>query len=123
MSTRPIVMQLILTIIALLSVERVIARARARAIGRALAAMWCVGAGVFLVCVWRPDLSTRLSNFFGIGRGVDAAMYVAVTLLFYIVLRMYLKLEQQENHLTTLVSEIALVRHGQDKQDKKDGIA
>jgi hypothetical protein len=53
----------------------------------------------------------------GIGRGVDAAVYIAVAILFYAMLRMLLRLERQENLITRLVSEIALLKN--DIEQKK----
>lgn len=112
----PIVMQLLLTLVALLGTYKVVARVRARAIGTGLAGIWVLGTIVFLFFVWRPDIATRFSQLLGVGRGVDAAIYLAVAFLFYIILRVFIRLEGQEHLITKLVSEIALLR---DEHKKK----
>ncbi len=106
---RPVIMQLVLSLLAAISVYRVALRVRARQMGRALAGVWCSGVVVFLLFVWHPEFATRVSDFLGIGRGVDAALYIGVALLFYGVLRIIIRLDQQDDTLTKLVSEIALL--------------
>ncbi len=110
-------MQIILTFIAVLGLERILGRLRARQMGLAIVAIWTIGTVIFLIFVWRPDLSTRFSQLIGIGRGVDAAVYISVAILFYATLRIFLRLERQENLITRLVSEIALLR-GDDREKK-----
>lgn len=111
MTPQPILMQIILTVLALLGIERIVHRLRARAMGVGLMILWLCGTAVFLLFVWRPELSTQISHALGIGRGVDAAMYISVALLFYTILRIFLRLEKQENIITKLVSEIALLKN------------
>lgn len=110
-------MQVILTFIALLGLERILSRLRARQMGLGIVTVWTIGTLIFLIFVWRPDLSTRLSQFIGVGRGVDAAVYISVAVLFYTTLRIFIRLERQENLITKLVSEIAFLRH--DDEQKK----
>lgn len=111
MNTQPIIMQIVLTAIALLGLERVVRRLRARQIGIGLLVVWVCGTAIFLIFVWRPELATRASHIIGVGRGVDAALYIAVAVLFYTTLRIFLRLETQEHLITKLISEIALLRH------------
>lgn len=116
MSQQPIFMQIILTAIALLGIERIYTRLRARQMGLGIVALWTLGTIIFLIFVWRPDVSTRFSQLIGVGRGVDAAVYISVAVLFYTTLRIFIRLEKQENLITQLVSEIALLRHDNEKK-------
>jgi len=111
MSDQPIIMQIILTAIALLGIERIVSRLRARAMGLGIVGVWIIGTIVFLVFVWKPDLATQLSQRIGVGRGVDAAIYISIAVLFYTTLRVLLRFERQENMISKLVSEIALIKH------------
>lgn len=113
---QPILMQVMLTLIAAMTVLRIISRVRARTVGVFFAGTWLTGIFFFLIFVWMPALATRVSQFLGVGRGVDAALYVGVALLFYLNLRLLLRLEKQEHLITTLVSELALLRHEQEKK-------
>lgn len=113
---RPVIMQLLLSVVALLVAERVISRARARAVGYIFSTLWFIGVVIFLVVVWQPSLATRVSHVLGIGRGVDALLYVGVATLFYLNVRLLLRLERQEHVITKLVSELALLRHDKEKK-------
>ena len=117
MSTQPVIMQVILTIIAVRGLERIISRLRARQMGLGIVGIWFLGTAIFLLFVWKPEVSTKFSQMIGIGRGVDAVVYIAVSLLFYTTLRILLRLERQENLITQLVSEIALLKN--DIEQKK----
>lgn len=119
MSTRTIVIQIILTLIGLAAVERVIARWRARFVSLALTGICVLSAGIFFVFVWRPNLTNRLAEFVGVGRGVDALLYIAITACLYLFLRVLIRLENQEHLITKLVSEIALLRHEQFSEHNK----
>lgn len=109
-------MQIVLSIIALLSLERIVSRLRARQMGAGIVALWFIGVVIFLLFVWQPHLATKFSNLIGVGRGVDAAMYIAVAVLFYTTLRIFIRLEHQEHLITRLVSEIALLNHEKDEK-------
>lgn len=116
---RPIIMQIVLSVVAVLIAHRVVTRVRARAIGRVFAALWLAGVALFCLFVWKPELATRVSHALGIGRGVDALLYVGVALLFYLNLRLLLRLEQQDHTITKLVSELALLRHDHERSTEK----
>ncbi len=61
-----------------------------------------------LIISFIPNVSTLIANLFGIGRGVDFLLIVSVVLLFYIIFRLYVKIEKLEQDLTKLVSKITL---------------
>lgn len=116
MISRAIVIQIILTLIGLAAVERVIARWRARFASPALTGMCVLAAVVFFIFVWQPNAANGLAEFMGVGRGVDALLYMAVAAGFYTILRILIRLEKQEHLITKLVSEIALLRHEQSSE-------
>jgi small membrane protein len=67
-------------------------------------AVWTVG----LLAVWFPEVTTRMARVIGVGRGADAILYLSIALLSYLVFRLYVLLDRQEQALTRLVSELAL---------------
>ncbi|MDZ4229704.1 MAG: DUF2304 domain-containing protein [Candidatus Veblenbacteria bacterium] len=67
----------------------------------------------FLVLV--PDSASYLANLVGVGRGSDLVVYAAVVLAFYLLFKIFLRLERNERELTTIVRSLAL----QGDQDKK----
>jgi hypothetical protein len=55
-----------------------------------------------------PDIISGLSTFVGISRGVDLAVYTGVILLFYLMFRLYVKMDAQARETTKLVREMAI---------------
>lgn len=66
-----------------------------------------------------PDLSGYLANFFGIGRGLDFIFLAAIFFLFYLIFRLYLKIEDMDNEISILVRKIAIENEEKMNQDKK----
>ena len=67
-------------------------------------ALWVAGA----LIVSRPEITSRLAIIFGIGRGADLIVYCAVILLFWLVFRIFLRLDRFDRELTKIVSAGAL---------------
>ena len=61
--------------------------------------------GLFAV---KPDWSTDIAQYFGIGRGADLLFYISHLTMFFVTLIYYLKFKGIEMRLTKLVAEIAL---------------
>jgi small membrane protein len=55
-----------------------------------------------------PNLFFYLSSFFGIERGIDIFVYFGILILFYLVLRLYFKLEKLRQDITILNREISI---------------
>lgn len=62
-----------------------------------------------LLVVWDPDLATRFARLMGVARGVDAVMYVSIAVLGFLVVKLYASHEKQDQAITKLVSELALM--------------
>jgi len=60
------------------------------------------------VAVWRPDLTTRIAQFLGIGRGGDLILYTHALAFLAAVFYFYQKSRQLEGDITRLVRHIAL---------------
>jgi hypothetical protein len=66
-----------------------------------------------MVGIIRPDLTTGLARLVGIGRGADAVIYLSVTILFYLLFRLYIYVEDLRHEMSDIISQLAL------KEDKK----
>jgi small membrane protein len=75
-------------------------------------AIWLTGA----VAVFFPGFLTYLANFFNIGRGSDLAIYGAIAVLFYLVFRLSVVIENQSNEISQLTREIALKSDSKNKK-------
>lgn len=61
---------------------------------------------VYLTAI--PSAASRLAAFLGIGRGVDAVIYISIAVLFYLVFRLYIYLENVRQEITELIRKLAL---------------
>jgi len=61
-----------------------------------------------LVAIVFPDTTGFVARLIGIGRGVDAAIYLSVVLVFYLNFRLYMRISQIDTQITTIVRHLAL---------------
>ena len=61
-----------------------------------------------------PQISIILASFAGLGRGLDALYILSIIILFYLLFKLYNKIEDQKKRINKLVSELAL-----DNENKK----
>ncbi len=73
--------------------------------------IWTIG----LVVFWLPQTTSYLATLLGIGRGVDLAVYSAVLMIFYLIFRLYLKLDKQQKEITKIIRHLALKQSDEDK--------
>lgn len=64
-----------------------------------------IGVSIVVLLPQTTDLLARLT---GVGRGADVVVYSAIPALFYLVFRLYVKMEKIEREITTLVRKNAL---------------
>ncbi|GIU68962.1 MAG: hypothetical protein KatS3mg002_0198 [Candidatus Woesearchaeota archaeon] len=57
-----------------------------------------------------PLMLQLLSNFLGIQRATDLALYVSIILLFYLMFRVYVQVDKQGQEITKIVREISIKR-------------
>lgn len=55
-----------------------------------------------------PQTTDVIAKFVGVGRGADVVIYVSLLALFYLVFRLYVKIEQVEGEITRLVRKLSL---------------
>lgn len=110
--------KILVTIFVLFALSRVWLRYRDGVIGILGVSLWSLlwlGVGTF---VWWPNVSDTIAHSVGIGRGVDAAVYISIVALFYGMFRLYVKLEFVEHELTSLVRQLSLQNNETHKSDR-----
>ena len=55
-----------------------------------------------------PNVSLVFAKAFGITRGLDFIIIVALVLLFYLAIKLYLKIDKLQENMNTIVKEVAL---------------
>lgn len=63
---------------------------------------------VVVFIAFAPDVTFFFSKLVGIERGIDIIIYTSIIALFYLMFRLYVKLETVEQNLTKIVRELAL---------------
>lgn len=69
---------------------------------------WIVFWLVVGTAVLLPQTTDVVARFVGVGRGVDAAVYISVVALFYLLFRLFVKIEDMERQMTKLVRKLAI---------------
>lgn len=93
-------------------------RAQQRAVSTASAAGWTVLWLAAAAVIYRPELASLLAEALGVGRGADAVVYLAVIALFYLVFRIFVRLERMERDITDVVRAVAISASGRDSDRK-----
>lgn len=60
-----------------------------------------------ILIVW-PDLSTRVANWLGVGRGTDLLLYLSIVTVLFVLLMMYAKIKKLEETITSLIRDKAI---------------
>lgn len=88
--------------------SRVFLRYRDNAISLFGLIFWSLIWTSLLVVLFIPETTEFLAKKLGIGRGVDVVVYSAVVVIFYLIYRIYVKIESLEREITHVVREDAL---------------
>jgi len=57
---------------------------------------------------WAPQVTDRISDLVGVGRGVDLFLFIAVVFLNWICFSLYTRLERTRQEVTELVRTLAI---------------
>lgn len=100
--------QFILVILIAGIIWRLALRLKAKEISTKQFCGWLLIWLVALVVVVWPNLTVRLANLVGVGRGSDLVIYLAVIFIIYFLFRLLLRIENIEKNLTKLTRTEAL---------------
>lgn len=103
-----LIIQIILILFLIFALSRVFLRFRGRQIRPVEFVFWTVLFSIAMIGVALPYEISRVAAILGVGRGVDLITYVSITVLFYLVFRLYVYLEDVRHEITEVVRKIAL---------------
>jgi len=66
---------------------------------------------------WLPRFTTFLANFLGIGRGADLVIYTSIILIFYLIFRIFIILDKQQQEITKIVRHLAITEEERKKEN------
>lgn len=75
---------------------------------------WIVAASIVAL----PEVTQRLAQIVGVGRGSDLAIYVALLSAYYILFRIMVRIEKMERDISKIVEELAI----RENQSLRSGI-
>ena len=111
--------QIVLVLVIVLLVIRTVKRLREKSMRFSAFVGWMLLWSLGGLAVLLPDITGRFAEVVGVGRGVDAVVYIAVLVLFYIVFKMYNKMVTMEKEITKLVTALALRDEREHHERKK----
>ena len=100
--------QIIFGLFLIFAVTRVLLRLKDGTLSLSNFIFW---AGLFVVAligVIKPELTTLVAQKLGINRGSDVVVYASILLMFYLIFRTNILLENLRHDLTELVRKLAL---------------
>ncbi|MCB9802589.1 DUF2304 domain-containing protein [Candidatus Nomurabacteria bacterium] len=61
-----------------------------------------------LLVFWVPEITSYLANFLGVGRGADLIIYLSIVVIFYLIFKIFIRLNKTDRQITKLVREDAI---------------
>ena len=111
--------QILLLAFVIFAISRVYLRLRENVISTRVAIFWFLIWIAALVGISLPATTTRIAGFLGVGRGVDIIVYISLALLFYLVFRIYVMIEDLRHQISYLIREIALAGASKIRKNRK----
>jgi hypothetical protein len=105
------IIQAILSFFILFALSRVLLQVRQAKLSIGAFLFWSALFIFALGGVLDPRLTSFVAHWFGIGRGTDIVIYISIALLFYLIFRLSITLEETKREITELVRKIALDMH------------
>lgn len=103
-----LVIQILIVAFAVFALARAFMQFRSGRLPFAWFLFWLVFWIAVGTVVLLPQTAQMAAQFVGVGRGVDFVIYVSIIALFYLVFRLFVKIEDVEREITRLVRKIAL---------------
>lgn len=93
------------------ALSRAILRFKDRSIKITELALWIIVWTAVLILVFFPNVSSKIATDLGMQRGADTAFFLSIILLFYLIFRLYVKIDTLDRHLTDLTIETSKKLH------------
>ncbi len=102
------VIQFLLSFFLLFAISRVVLQVRHARLSIGGFLFWCALFIFALTGVLDPNLTSYVAKLLGIGRGADVVLYISIALIFYLIFRLSIALEEVRREITELVRTLAL---------------
>ncbi|MFZ5365543.1 MAG: DUF2304 domain-containing protein [Patescibacteria group bacterium] len=112
--------QILILIFIAYVIYRLVVKLNKRLLSPSFFILWLIFWLIVGLIVVLPQTTQLIAEWLGVGRGVDAVMYISVIVLFYMIFRIFARIEKIEKDITHLVKEIAIesATKGEDQHGK-----
>ena len=109
-------LQILIIAFAVFAISRAFLRLKDNKITIKEFVFWSIIWVALVVFALIPRIIEPLSGIFGLERGADVLIYLSIIILFYLMFRLYVKLESVEQSITRLVREVAIKKEQKKKK-------
>jgi len=102
------ILQIVVVLFALFALSRAFLRFKDSKITKKELALWAIVWIAAIIVILIPGTTSIVAKMLGVTRGADVVVYFSIILLFYLVFRVYVKLESIEQEITKVVREVAI---------------
>ena len=107
--------QVIITIFVIYALYRVIIQFYSKEISRMEFFFWIIfWLSVLTIGVF-PSIINYIANIIGVGRGVDVAIYFSILIIFYLIFKIFVRIDKIDKDLTKIVRKVSIM-----EKTKKD---
>lgn len=103
--------QILITIVSAIIIAKALGKLRKREVHVQTLMAWIFFWIAVIALVWRPNLTDYLAHFLQVTRGADAIFYLSLIGIFYLLFRIFIRLERMDQDTTTIVREMALLKN------------
>jgi small membrane protein len=64
--------------------------------------------GISVIFILYPELTNKLANFLGVGRGADLVFYISIIIFWFIILKIYARIRRIEEQITIITRKEAI---------------
>lgn len=113
-----IILQVIAGIFALFALSRAYLRFKERKLSSFAFIFWIFIWLAGVIAIFFPDLTSSFAQIVGIGRGVDVVLYASIVVIFYLLFRIYIMVEDSRRQVTEVARKVALMDSKSSKSSK-----
>jgi len=114
-----LIIQIIATVFLLFAAIKVIRKYKDKNFNVKELIFWLIIWLITGIVFWLPQTTSYLANLLGIGRGADLVIYSSIIIIFYLLFRIYVNLDKQQQEITKIVRHLAISETEQDDQERK----
>ncbi len=103
-----IYLQIIVTIFVAFILFRLFLQKQKNKISLTAFLIWFLLWLIVLIVFWQPDTTSYIAAWLGIGRGADLAIYLSIVVIFYMLFRIFVRLNKIETEITKAVRDDAI---------------